>query len=213
MTGWEFNVRPADIDENPLTGEAPPDYVLRLAENKARAAGSQGRPGELILTADTTVADGSLILGKPSNAGEAREMLRALRGREHKVYTAIGVYDPHSARLETDLCTARVRMRAYTDDEIENYIASGDPFDKAGAYAIQHVGFHPVEGIEGCYACVVGLPLCHVVRLLRRFGMQPLTDVTAGCPPELGMDAPCPVYAEILTGETPGTPGVSRSKE
>lgn len=225
LTGWTFTVRPVNIDEHPLPGELPEAYVLRLAENKARAASLQAQPGQTVLAADTTVADGSAILGKPADDGEARSMLRSLRGREHTVYTAIGVCrnDPpgasasslhhtvHQAGLLTDVCATRVWMREYSDEEIEVYIASGDPFDKAGAYAIQHPGFQPVARIKGCYSCVVGLPVCRVVSLLARFDLAPTVDVTAACSAHLDMDAPCPVYQALLRDENGGSQ--SRGKE
>jgi MAF protein len=211
LTGWPFTVRPVDIDENPHPAEPPDRYVRRLAAGKARAAGRLGAPGEVILTADTTVADGSQILGKPEGAEEARAMLHSLKGRRHTVYTAIGalrVPDAPSPPVEpvTDLCATHVWMRDYTDEEIEAYIASGDPFDKAGGYAIQHPEFHPVARIEGCYACVVGLPVCHLIRLLQGFGF-PLPERVEWICPEvasvqaaLSPDTPCPALEEILKG-------------
>lgn len=210
LTGWTFTVRPVDINEDPLPGEDPAKYVLRLAESKARAAAHYAEPGQLILAADTTVVDGLLILGKPADAAEARQMLRSLRGRAHVVYTAIGVSDPSadhpdgSEHLVVDLCETRVWMRDYSDAEIEAYIASGDPFDKAGAYAIQNAAFHPVERIEGCYACVVGLPVCHVVKAVAAFGLTPSQDITQSCPKHLKMDTPCPVYEKILRDGSAG---------
>lgn len=201
FTGWTFSVRPVDIDERPLPGEPPSDYVLRLAEQKARAAGQYALPGQLILAADTTVADGEQILGKPADAAEAREMLRRLRNREHAVYTAIGVADAQAGRLLTDLSATRVWMRDYSDAEIEAYIASGDPFDKAGGYAIQNPDFHPVERIEGCYPCVVGLPVCAVVRTLAAFGLTPPVNVAEDCPTHENMGRPCPVYQRLMTVE------------
>ncbi len=203
LTGWTFSVRPVDIDERPLPGELPPDYVLRLAENKARAAAQTATPGEIILVADTTVADGDRILGKPDDAAMARDMLHSLRGRDHCVYTAIGVSDT-SGRLVTNICATRVWMRNYTDAEIAAYIASGDPFDKAGAYAIQNTVFHPVERIDGCYPCVVGLAVCCVVDALAQFGLTPPVDITAGCPSHLETDTPCLVYERLLREEQAG---------
>ena len=192
LTGWSFSVQPVNIDETPYAGEDPQDYVRRLAESKARAGGQFAQPGQLILAADTTVAKGKQILGKPVDKADAVQMLSGLRGVDHFVYTAFSVSDPHTGRLLTDLCAARVWMRAYSDQEMEAYIASGDPFDKAGGYAIQHPGFHPVERITGCYACVVGLPVCHVVRVLAQFGLTPSADIAAACPSQLGMETPCP---------------------
>lgn len=204
LTGWPFTVRAVEIDERPLPGEQPAAYVTRLAESKARAAGERVDLGDVLLAADTTVADGDNILGKPENRDVAWEMLKGLRGRAHMVYTAICVFK--SGRWLSDLSAARVWMRAYSDEEIEAYIASGDPFDKAGAYAIQNVEFHPVERIEGCYNCVVGLPLCRAVFALSSFGLTPPNDITAGCPTYLDTGTPCRAYETLLQHE-PGSNG------
>ena len=201
LTGWPFSVRAVEIDESPFPEELPANYVSRLAESKARAAGGLVEPGDLILAADTTVADENRILGKPENPQLAWEMLQDLRGRAHMIYTAICVFDRQSGRWLTDLCAARVWMRSYTDEDIQAYIASGDPFDKAGGYAIQHTGFHPVERIQGCYNCVVGLPLCRVVQTLSRFGLTPPRDITSGCPDALEAGTACPVYEMLLQQE------------
>lgn len=207
LTGWPFSLRPVNIDESPWPGEDPSAYVLRLAEAKARAACEGVPQGDIILASDTTVADGARILGKPADSEEARQMLRSLRGREHRVYTAIGAASAHNGRLITDLCLARVWMRSYSDEEIEDYIASGDPFDKAGGYAIQHPQFRPVERLEGCYACVMGLPVCHVIRLLASFGLPaPQSDIAEACPNLLGTGTPCPVHEQILLQGFGGPP-------
>ncbi|MEJ2758874.1 MAG: Maf family protein, partial [Anaerolineales bacterium] len=159
LTGLDYQVAPADVDETPHPGEPAAPYVLRTAEEKARAAAqavatSQNKGGEWIIAADTTVADGDQILGKPQDAEEAFAMLAQLRGREHQVYTAVAVYRLDTRQLKTALATTNVPMREYTDKEIHAYIATGDPYDKAGSYAIQHSGFHPVETLTGCYANV-----------------------------------------------------------
>lgn len=198
LAGWDFEVLPADVDETPLPGEAADGYVLRLAEDKARAAAEQVQPGRLIVAADTTVADGPEILGKPGDAGEARQMLAGLRGRVHQVYTALAVFDLVSGRLVTELATTDVPMRDYSDDEIEAYIATGDPFDKAGSYAIQHAEFRPVSDLNGCYANVVGLPLCHLARAMQQFGLHPAGDLPGGCQSYLEYD--CTVYPEVQEG-------------
>lgn len=206
LTGWNFKVCPANIDEQVLPGEAPSDYVMRLALQKAQAAGSLAQPGELVLAADTTVADGNSILGKPADAAEARQMLAALRARDHMVFTGIAVFDPSRQRLQGDLGATRVWMRDYNDQEMEDYILSGDPFDKAGGYAIQNDSFHPVDRIEGCYACVVGLPLCRVVNLMRDFGQLPSRhpgarqDVTWDC--QNGLNSACAVYRSLEREES-----------
>jgi MAF protein len=201
LAGWPFTVRAVEIDERPFTGEQPAAYVMRLAESKARAAGELADPGDLILAADTTVADGELILGKPANVAEARAMLQSLRGKAHLVYTAIFVFDRRSGRGLPDLCATRVWMRDYSDEEIDAYIASGDPFDKAGAYAIQNARFHPVERIEGCYNCVVGLPLCQAVQALSQFGLTPPDPITSNCPFALQTDTPCQAYTTLVDQE------------
>lgn len=181
--GWQFAVRPVDIDESPLTGEDPQGYVRRLAETKARAAGAQldALAGRVILAADTTVADGADILGKPGGATEAAAMLLRLRGRTHAVYTALALYLPDRDVLYADVCSSAVSMRDYSNEEMQAYIAGGDPLDKAGAYAIQHSGFHPVERLEGCYANVVGLPLCRLNLLFSQAGLPAQPGIPLGC--------------------------------
>lgn len=201
-TGWKFESCPADIDERRRAGEPPDEYVLRLAEAKARAAAALSRAVGPILAADTVVVDGSELLGKPESVEDARRMLQQLRGRVHQVYTAVVVYDPPNLRLVSDLCMTQVPMRNYTEQEIERYIASRDPFDKAGAYGIQHKRFHPVENFQGCFASVMGLPLCHVVRSMREFGHEPPKDVPFACQANLKYE--CPVFDAILRGEQAG---------
>jgi MAF protein len=198
LAGWDYRIAPADVDESPHHDEQAAAYVLRLAEDKARAAGIQAQPGEIIIAADTTVADGREILGKPADADEARQMLTSLRGRPHQVHTAVAVYDPASGDLQTELATTEVPMRDYSDAEIEAYIATGDPFDKAGSYAIQHPEFKPVVNLTGCYANVVGLPLCHLMRVLAMFGLSPEKDVPLGCQTHLNYD--CAIYPQVQEG-------------
>jgi MAF protein len=177
LSGWDFIPRPADIDETPLDGEDPAAYVLRLAELKARKTASTVPAAGIVLAADTAVVspqDGSNpeeILGKPRDTAEAAEMLHRLRGRLHRVYTAIAAMRSPDGEVLTDLCVSWVPMRSYTDEEIDAYTASGDPLDKAGAYAIQNQAFHPVEDFTGCTASVMGLPLCHTAHLLGRLGV------------------------------------------
>jgi len=194
LTGLDFGVLPADVDESPLEEESAPAYVQRLATNKARAVAAQAGPGALVIAADTTVVDGSQILGKPVDAADARRMLRQLRGRTHQVVTAIALL--RDGRFLVDCCASDVPMRAYSEAEIQAYVASGDPLDKAGAYAIQHAGFHPVESPQGCYATVVGLPLCHLARSLWKFEIELAVDMPGACQSALGYD--CPVYELIL---------------
>ena len=183
-----------------MPSEDPLTYVLRLAESKARAAAAQFDPeaiaAAIFLAADTTVADGGRILGKPQDAAEAERMLRSLRGRTHQVFTGLAVYHPASGALLTDGCLTEVPLRAYSDEEMLAYIASGDPLDKAGAYAIQHAGFKPVLHISGCYANVMGLPLCHLVRLLATLGFALQAGVAQAC--QSSLDYSCPIYVQVL---------------
>ncbi|MGW8226751.1 MAG: Maf family protein, partial [Anaerolineales bacterium] len=120
-------------------------------------------------------------LGKPGNQEQAVNMLEQLRARTHSVLSGIAVRDTEQDEIYTELCTTRVLMRNYTQDEIHAYVASGDPMDKAGAYAIQNTDFDPVAQITGCYANVVGLPLCHLAKLLERTGIPYEEGPIQGC--------------------------------
>lgn len=203
LAGWTFNIAPAEIDETPYLDEMPRQYVQRMADSKAQIVGHRQSPEILVLAADTIVVDSSdgreQILGKPANPAQATEMLRQLRGHEHTVYTALSLSSAPGNRPLTDLCATPVPMRDYTDLEIEEYVASSDPLDKAGAYAIQHPGFKPVTNLQGCYANVVGLPLCHLVRTMDKLGIQPQTDVPAAC--QAFLSYTCPIYQRVLSGQ------------
>jgi septum formation protein len=190
-----FEVNPADIDESQKPNEPPVDYVMRLAETKARAV-APFYPNCLVLAADTAVIDGQEILGKPAGPVDAVQLLWRLRGHTHQVLTAIALFKASDNYPVVDLCTTAVPMRLYSDEEIDAYVATGDPLDKAGGYAIQHPGFHPVTALEGCYASVMGLPLCHLARSMRHFSLTPPVDVPDVCQAALGYD--CPVYPAIL---------------
>jgi septum formation protein len=202
LGGWMFHVRPANVDESRLPGEAPGAYVLRLAEEKARACAASAHSDLIVLAADTIVVEGDDLLGKPKDASEAVAMLRRLRGHKHQVQTGIAVLRLSDGKLVTDLCVTDVPMRSYTDEEIQSYVATGDPLDKAGAYAIQHAGFHPVEGLGGCYASVMGLPLCHLTRSLRKLDIFPRTNIALAC--QSALYYACPISAAVLRGEKVG---------
>lgn len=199
LLGLPFNVTSADVDETPLDGEAPPDTALRLAQAKACRVARNAPPGVVVIAADTVGSLDGRVLGKPTDAADAERMLRALRGRVHQVYTAIALIRVRAAHSPLcDVATTDVLMRCYSDEEMRAYIASGDPMDKAAAYAIQHIGFHPVESLNGCFANVMGLPACHVARSLRSLNVKVKVAVPAICQQQLGH--PCLVYAEILDG-------------
>ncbi len=176
--GLTFTVDSADVDEVPLPGETPDALVCRLCRAKAEAVAHR-RPGAVVLAADTVVVLDGAPLGKPADSEEAAAMLRALRDRTHQVYTAVCVAG--DGGLAARLCVCDVTMRAYSDAEIAAYVATGDPLDKAGAYAIQHPAFAPVARWEGCYAGIMGLPLRLAADLLGAAGVTVPADVVAVC--------------------------------
>lgn len=165
--GLAFTVRPAAIDESPRDGEPPDAYVGRLAAAKARA---EGAPDELVLAADTVVALDGELLGKPAGPAEARTMLARLAGRRHEVFTGVALRDPDGDRLERAVARTAVEIAPLSDDRIAWYVDTGEPLDKAGAYAIQGFGSLVVTRIEGNYTNVVGLPLPAVHDLFTRLG-------------------------------------------
>ena len=162
--GIDFVVRPSDIPEIPLAGESPRTFAERMAAEKAKAARANGK-GSVILAADTVVAVGSEILGKPENAADAARMLRLLRDRTHEVITAVCLVGKYFEDVRSE--TTAVHFTAMSDAEIEDYVASGEPMDKAGAYAIQGRASRWISKIEGDYYNVVGLPVDLVWRMLR----------------------------------------------
>jgi MAF protein len=202
-TGLQFDIQPADIDETPLPGESPQTYVLRLAQSKARTAlAACVESDQLILAADTIVCDGDALLGKPANPEQAKDMLSKLRGRCHQVITALALLPSNNEPQQTDLCISTVCMRNYTYEEMDVYIKSGDPLDKAGAYAIQNKLFHPVSGFKGCFASVMGLPLCHLNRSLKKQNICLTADIPQACLQNLGYT--CPIHRAVLQGKAIG---------
>jgi septum formation protein len=161
QAGISFEVRVANIDENRMPGESPADYVRRLALAKARAV---ARDGETVLGADTVVVAGGAVLGKPADAAEARRMLELLSGRAHQVLTGIAIV--RDGQTIADCASTSVWFSPLRPEEIDAYVASGEPMDKAGGYAIQGLACRFVERIEGCYFNVVGLPVSLVYRHL-----------------------------------------------
>jgi septum formation protein len=174
--GVPFTIHKPDIDETQHPAEPPFDYVTRLSQAKAAAIAAQLHAPVTVIAADTVVIlaadtigvtpDGD-ILGKPTDAAEAFAMLQRLRNRAHLVCTAFTLQQ--GTRHYTERVQTVVYMRDYSDAEIAAYIATGDPFDKAGSYAIQHAGFHPVARIEGSYTNVVGFPLAEIKAALTQF--------------------------------------------
>jgi MAF protein len=181
-----------DLDEDASSNAdlTPEEMAEALARAKALSV-AQREGGGLVLAADTLVVDGDTVLGKPGDAVEAASMLRRLRDRQHRVITGVAVVDAgRSTAILVDHVTTAVRMRPYSEEEIAAYITRGEPFDKAGAYAIQDPHFRPVTSYDACYCNVVGLPLRAVIRLLRGAGLDITDRHLAGLPAEC---AGCPV--------------------
>jgi septum formation protein len=165
--GLPFTVRPVDLDETRWPGEDPPSYVLRLAREKAA---THTAPGELVLAADTVVVIEGQVLGKPADATEARAMLARLAGRGHTVWTGVAVIDTDRGGTVSGTDRSEVRMATLDEAEVAWYVATGEPLDKAGSYAIQGLGALYVEAVSGNYTNVVGLPLPLTSRLFLRLG-------------------------------------------
>ena len=200
LGNWKFTVAVSNVDETQQAGESPKDYVLRLAKAKALAAVEKTQGENLIVIgSDTAVVDADSILGKPTDSEDAARMLNQLRGHTHQVYTAVTLHRVRDGKTLSELCVTDVPMRDYTDDEIVSYIQTGDPLDKAGAYAIQHPDFQPAKSMRGCYASVMGLPMCHVTRALQELDLPPLANVPTACRKLLSYE--CPVSGAILRGE------------
>jgi len=180
LLGVPFTPLAADVEENRSHGEGPEEMVCRLSQAKAEALPGDC-PERLIVAADTIVVLDGQVLGKPAGADEAVAMLRRLRGREHLVFSGLAALSPSMGQQAMELVQTTVWMRPYNDEEISRYVTSGDPLDKAGAYAIQHPEFNPVAYIQGCYASVMGLPLCHLRRALERLGLALSVDVPHVC--------------------------------
>jgi len=211
LLGLPFEVTTPNVAEVPRADEPPAALVARLSQDKAHAACSDADltgfgkpvrsgppyPDVIIIACDTVVALDGRLLGKPRDTSEATRMLHRLRRRCHTVYSAVTLLETAGGRALTDVTETQVTMRAYTDAEIAAYVASGDALDKAGAYAVQHPGFHPVAELQGCYANVMGFPLCYVTRCLRAWGVEPSHDVPVVC--QAHTDHHCAVYATILS--------------
>lgn len=174
--GFQFEIFSCEIDELPLINEKGQDYVMRMALEKNRVAREKWQVENLIapslpfLSADTSVILDDKILGKPQDQGQAAEMLRALSGREHQVITALCV--ANKLQIQSTLQISQVRFKSLTEWEIQNYISTGEPMDKAGAYGIQQLGGAFIENINGSFTGVMGLPVFESVALLKAFGIE-----------------------------------------
>ena len=171
QVGFEFDIIPSRAEEKELSGESPAEHVVRLSLDKAREVSTRDEiEGRWIIGSDTIVLLDAQILGKPVDKEDAARMLRALSGRTHQVLSGYAVLDRGTGENRASAVTTRVTFRSLTDAEITGYIATGEPDDKAGAYAIQGIGAFMVSRIEGSYSNVVGLPLCEVVQALETLG-------------------------------------------
>lgn len=199
LLGLDFVADSSDADEDIAGDQTPAEAVRALSQRKARAVAAR-HPDALVVGADTIVVLDGEILGKPADRDEAVAMLRRLRGRAHDVLSGVTLILPSGAEI-TECAESRVVMRDYSEAEIAVYVDSGDPMDKAGAYAIQNRAFRPVAQIEGCYANVMGLPLCHLARAFLQAGAPLDVDVPALCRAETGY--PCAVYPQYWPGRRP----------
>lgn len=200
----DFQCEPGNIDETPAPGELPVPYTERMAIEKADKALSLISTDKeaFIIGSDTTVYADHRICGKPQSPAHAIEMLHFLNGRSHLVCTATALIHTYKGAKRTFYTIAEtvVHFRHMSDDEIEDFVSTGVPMGKAGSYAIQDVRFHPVQSIEGCYACVIGLPLCHVKKLFSQFDIEYQSETALLCKHHFGFN--CPGNPRISIQET-----------
>jgi len=186
LLGYPVEVRVADVDELSVTDPDPARNVVATARLKADAVAATVSGAAVIIAADTEVVLDGLLLGKPADPADATRMLRWLRNRTHQVHTGIVVWRRPNGAMAMAVSTTDVTMRDYSDAEIAAYVASGDPLDKAGAYAIQSTSFRPVARLDGCYTGVVGFSLCRLSQALQAVGVPVSLDVAdheaARCP-------------------------------
>jgi septum formation protein len=201
-TGIHFQSLSTDIDESIKAGEKGKDYVSRLAIEKAKKAADTISSGELVIAADTTVVLGNTILGKPVDRVEAVHMLTSLRNRQHEVITALVILKTGECSFIIEGCISKIQMRDYSDQEIQTYVNTDDPLDKAGAYAIQHPQFDPVINFQGCFASVMGMPLCHLERNLCHFNGYQGRGMQTICQKFLRYT--CPIHQRVMDGENIG---------
>lgn len=196
VLGLPFTIKRADIDERQLPNEKPQEMAVRLSLAKACKV-AQHRQRGWVIGADTIVVFQGEILGKPTDTLEAAHMLRRMRGKRHTVYSGLGIWDAQTDQHVSDLSATKVWMRDYTESELAAYVATGSPMDKAGAYGIQDEAFQPVARIDGCYASVMGLPLCHLSRQLEQLGLELPRETSEIC--QTWCEYPCQAYKDIKT--------------
>jgi len=175
QVGLDFDVIPSRTEEDYIKGESPRKHVLRLAEAKALDVGNQ-HPDRWVIAADTIVYVDHSILEKPKSREEAKRMLRRLSGKEHRVLTGFSVYHLEKGKGDREAVQTAVKVKKLTPAEMEWYVETGEPFDKAGGYAVQGMGSFMIESIKGSYTNVVGLPICELVQMLRRLGALTISE-------------------------------------
>lgn len=204
LIDYPFEIMVADANEEQITDADPALNAVRTAQLKAETIlarlDATNYADAIIIAADTTVSLDQQMLNKPADAAEARSMLLTLRDRTHRVHTGLALARPAwnnatAVYTTNGVHSAAVKMRAYTDAEIITYIGTGDPFDKAGAYAIQHPKFRPVAALEGCFLGVMGLSICHLIQLLTAFDVAMRVDWRSLAQAHQGYE--CPLYATI----------------
>jgi len=168
QTGLNFKIQPSSVDESSISYKTPRELALKTAYAKALDV-AEDYPSALIIAADTVVSLEDKVYGKPTDNKNAREILRKLSGKTHSVITGIAVKEGGKSTAALDAVETKVKIKKLTEKEIADYVATGEPLDKAGAYAIQEKGGRFVEAIEGCYFNVVGLPLPRLIEMLRQF--------------------------------------------
>jgi septum formation protein len=171
--GIDFEVIPSDVPEIHAEGEAPEEYVARLSRDKAQRIATQ-HPSRWVIAADTTVLLGDQLLEKPADRIDAERMLATIAGKTHVVYTGVTLQNVERDYRETRVAESEVRMLPLSGEEIAWYVRTGEPLDKAGAYAVQGVGAMFIDSIHGSYTNVVGLPLATLFLMLRKAGIDPL---------------------------------------
>jgi septum formation protein len=175
QVGLDFDAIPSRVEEDFVTGESPIKHVLRLAEAKCLDVGNQ-HPDRWVVAADTIVYVDHSILGKPKSREEAKKMLRRLSGKEHRVLTGFSVHHLEKRKADREAVQTSVKVKKLTQAEMEWYIETGEPFDKAGGYAVQGIGSFMIESIKGSYTNVVGLPICELIQMLSRLGAIKIAD-------------------------------------
>jgi len=173
MIGLDFDVLPSHVPEVRAEGEAPEEYVARLSRDKAQALAS-ANPSRWVIAADTTVLYGDELLEKPADAADAERMLATIAGRTHIVYTGVTLQNVDLRYCETRVSESEVRMLPMSPSDIEWYVRTGEPLDKAGAYAVQGIGSMFIDSVHGSFTNVVGLPLATLFLMLRKAGIDPL---------------------------------------